>query len=243
MVEKREFYKWIREQQYRDDAVGWFGRWCKRIFLKTESFEPFADKINAWLSFIKDHAKKNKAMVSSVFLTAWKEFESEELVVDSTEPESSDVMVVRSTIANLNKVIKGNHESGEFEKEEEISVTKFKGPTATVGVRQRITISHRSDWFQLGVMLSVPCYPEEIEKAFEFADKWVTERIRREEQGIRGNGVPEKLEEEYEEVQKSDTVIGQVEGDGKGDEKVETEIEESSDFKLESPGESEDFGI
>lgn len=92
----------------------------------------------------------------------------------------SNTMLVVPTIARLKRVVKGSHENGEHEEEEEIAVTKFVGPIAEIEVRQRLTTSYGGDWVQIGVSLSLPCYPEEIEDGYNFADEWVTDKIRSE---------------------------------------------------------------
>lgn len=150
-------------------------------------------------------------------------------------------MIIRSTISRLSKVVKGSYEQGSEEKEEEISVSKFLGPVATVGVQQRLTTTFGGDWVQLGVYLSIPCYPEEIEEAFMFGDEWVTRKIQEEVGRVSGkmNQSSGDSEIKIEEVKK-----------GKKGEPEESTFSEKEDDDFEEDGEDtelekedEDLGL
>ena len=100
--------------------------------------------------------------------------------------EDDQFVFVRPTIARLEKIVKGSHESGIVEDEEVVCVSKFVSPPATIGCEQRTTTSCGGDWVRIGISLTLPCYPEEIEDAYRFVDNWVSDKLRHEVELLKG---------------------------------------------------------
>jgi len=246
------FKEWLSDQVKREDAVGWVARW----FFQARGRKPTRDSQDALGFYEVAEEKASKAQkdaVRAALDTARAEWKGTLKVKGATVPvdgEDGDVISVRPTVARLRLAVKGSHESGEIEEEEEIEVTRFKGPVATVGMRQRLTTSYGGDWVQLGVMLSLPCYPEEIEEAFKFADEWITEKIRTEVAKFKGGSLPdapsdasgESSDGSREEEQDQSDVEKPVEELG---EESEGEKDDTETFKLEpeSADGKEDFGF
>lgn len=88
--------------------------------------------------------------------------------------ENSTVYVTR-TIGT-----KGNVSSS-AEAEDIIAVHKFATEPAKVMVDYALTINLGNfESAKIGVSVTVPCYVEEVDKAYEFAQAWAEERLTKE---------------------------------------------------------------
>jgi len=183
MSGEQSFKEWLMGQHLRDDAVGWIAKW---FLLKGQGRLPVEepDTLMGWEVIVERKASKaHKAIGRGALLTAWNEFRGQ------TDETSVQTMKVFSTIARLRRVVNGHNETGEEEKEETLAVTKFLGPVSSVTVKYGATVN-LGNWesARIDYSLHVPCYPEEINQAFEFADQWVGDRVEQEAAKIRGCG-------------------------------------------------------
>lgn len=75
--------------------------------------------------------------------------------------------------------------SSTIEDEDVISIHKFETTPAMVTVEMAMTLNLTNyEFAKIGVTVSVPCYAEEINEAYEFAQTWAEERISREREMI-----------------------------------------------------------
>lgn len=92
----------------------------------------------------------------------------------SEKAENSTVYVTR-TIGT-----KG-HVSSSAESEDIIAVHKFTTEPAKVMVDYALTINLGNfESAKIGVSVTVPCYVEEVDRAYEFAQAWAEERLTKE---------------------------------------------------------------
>lgn len=256
---KITFFDWFKEQSDRADSVGWVARWfllAKKGRYPKSADSATAKSYDAWLRVISDKAAKAmKEPLNGAFVTAWQEFHSLEIEpVVSTKgcisAKDGNSILVTPSVARLRKIVRGSHEKGEIETQEQLAVSRFHSPPAFVEVRQRLTTTYGGDWVQLGVVLSVPCYPEEIEDAHDFCDEWVTEKITEEVRKIQGGvALTDEIPKESAEraVGASVSSKGKAAGTEQKEEQVTAETatdgNEKKDFKLEHPEDENDFGI
>lgn len=75
---------------------------------------------------------------------------------------------------------KGVRTSGS-ENEDVVAVHKFLTEPAKVSVDYALTINLGNfESAKIGVSVTVPCYLEEVDRAYEFAQAWAEERLTRE---------------------------------------------------------------
>jgi hypothetical protein len=75
---------------------------------------------------------------------------------------------------------KGVRTSGS-ESEDVVAVHKFLTEPAKVSVDYALTINLGNfESAKIGVSVTVPCYVEEVDRAYEFAQAWAEERLTRE---------------------------------------------------------------
>lgn len=73
-------------------------------------------------------------------------------------------------------------------KEDDVCVKVFETTPAIVGVDYGITINLGNyESARVNISLQFPCYKEEIDDAYDFASKWVEDRINTETKLIRGS--------------------------------------------------------
>lgn len=251
-----KFIDWFKDQCDRTDAVGWVSTWFQKKRTGRYPKEELR-AVNYWLAVIaKKASKPQKEALKSSFITAWQEFHSlaEDPVFAPNGIESlssiNSIFVV-PTIARLKKKVTNSFETGEIEKQDQLAVTRFHSPPAYVEVRQRLTTSFGGDWVQLGVMLSIPCYPEEIEEAHDFCDDWVTMKIEEEVRKISSSRVKNTDKAHVTRVASEKALLPDSKKDeGKLDiktdnlaEKKETVDKDGPSFALEHPVKEGDFGI
>jgi len=88
--------------------------------------------------------------------------------------ENSTVFVTRTIGSN-----RGPKTSSEAE--DVIAIHKFETEPAKVTVDYALTMNLGNfESAKIGVSVTVPCYTEEIDKAYEFAQAWAEERLSKE---------------------------------------------------------------
>jgi len=72
--------------------------------------------------------------------------------------------------------------------EETIEVQGFVVEPAKIQVEYGLTLSLGNyEMVRLGVSVTLPCYREEIDTAYDYARKWATDRIEKEVAAVRSN--------------------------------------------------------
>ena len=78
-------------------------------------------------------------------------------------------------------------------KDEVVLTHKFEGPVAKVTRGYGLTMNLGNyESARFDVVLQMPCYPEDIDAADEFAKRWVEQRCEAEVLEVRGGGNAEK---------------------------------------------------
>ena len=174
MDDVQVFYEWIKEQHMRDDAVGWFSKWCSAV--KGRVPDEVSDDLSSWQSIVERKASKpHKAVALGCLTTAWKEW------MAAQGKLSNRTMKVKSTLGILERSAKSFHGTEESDQSgEEISVSTFEGPVAHISVERRVSLPMGVDWVRVGYSLTLPCYPEEIDAVAGFAERWVDNRLETE---------------------------------------------------------------
>jgi hypothetical protein len=99
-------------------------------------------------------------------------------MTENTNPE----VTVRNSRVYVSRSINKEPETGE---EEVLAVHRFVTEPAEVEVAMALTMNLGSyETARLSVSLRVPCYKEEIDTAYKFAETWVAEKIERERDQI-----------------------------------------------------------
>jgi hypothetical protein len=94
--------------------------------------------------------------------------------------KNSTVFVTRTIKAKGGTPIGGDTE-------DVIAVHKFETEPAKVTVEYALTVNLGNfESAKIGVSVSIPCYAEELEEAYEFAQSWAEERLTRERDAITG---------------------------------------------------------
>jgi hypothetical protein len=245
------FRDWIKEQRHRNDAAGYLSNWFqhpKRGLLPATEPKDFA----AWKKIIstKSSVQTKEGLLCSL-KTSWDEWNS----IDAKTSGQKEVITVRSTISRLKKIVKGHHENGKDGKEEVISVEKFQSPVSYVSVSNKMT-RNLGNYESLTIEFSigVPCYPEEIKDALDFAEGIVSERL--ESEFKKSIGVPtledvatKKTERrplppgvETERIKRPEEMIKTEKAEGeKSEEDLFESDEEDEEFDVEKPGTETDF--
>jgi hypothetical protein len=90
------------------------------------------------------------------------------------ESRNSTIYVTRTIV--VNQGIKSSKEG-----EDIIAVHKFETTPAEVAVDYALTMNLGNyESAKIGVSVRVPCYVEEVDQAYEFAQAWAEERLQRE---------------------------------------------------------------
>jgi hypothetical protein len=99
---------------------------------------------------------------------------------------NSSINVIRTIKSNKNnKQGKSHIDVKEDVADESIAVHKFQTDPAEVSVSCALTINLGNfESAKITVSVSIPCYKEEIDDAYDFAQKWVENRIEQEKQLI-----------------------------------------------------------
>jgi len=94
--------------------------------------------------------------------------------------KSSSIMVAKT----IGKHCSGK-EAASTEEEDIIAVHRFHTAPAEVEVSVGLTINTGNyNTARIQVSVRIPCYKEEIDEAYVFAQKWVEERVQREKSMI-----------------------------------------------------------
>lgn len=128
--------------------------------------------------------------------------EKTEKKVKSTAPSKTKMVV--ETIGRVARKGRQNGEEWSDKKEEKIAVTPFEDHPANVKITYKYTVNmgnFESATVECG--LSMPCYVEEIDKTWTFAENWVTRRMEAELSKLRGVDP----EVQHEEVEKAGPVV------------------------------------
>ena len=237
------FRDWIKEQRHRNDAAGYLSNWLqhpKRGLLPATEPKDFA----AWKKIISTRSSvQTKEGLLCSLKTAWDEWNSVEVKTSGQK----ETITVRSTISRLKKIVKGHHENGKDGKEEVISVEKFQSPVSYVSVSNKMT-RNLGNYESLTIEFSigVPCYPEEIKSALDFAEGIVSERLESEfKKSVgfpAGEEVAEKKKErvpippgvEVEKIKRPEEMTKTEAAEKKEDDLFESE-DEDVDFDAEKP--------
>lgn len=92
--------------------------------------------------------------------------------------QNSTVYVTRTIGSN-----RGQKTSSEAE--DVIAIHKFETEPAKVSVDYALTVNLGNyESAKIGVSVTVPCYTEEIDQAYEFAQAWAEERLSKERDQI-----------------------------------------------------------
>lgn len=90
-----------------------------------------------------------------------------------------------NSFINVSRTIKSNRRAREDVSDDSIAVHKFQTDPAEVSVACALTINLGNfESAKITVSVSLPCYKEEIDDAYDFAQKWVENRIEQEKQLI-----------------------------------------------------------
>lgn len=110
------------------------------------------------------------------------------LQVEEGVSSGEAVIQVTSTLSRLNQDSRLREVVGEKAYEENISIRPFVSQTATVGVKGGATLNLGNfESARVDVFFSVPCYPEEVLDAFEFAKEFVDSKLAGEVKEIRSS--------------------------------------------------------
>ena len=97
----------------------------------------------------------------------------------------------RTVARNSTAVVERNFKRGKVEvsssqDEETISIQKFVTTPAEVSIGYALTMNLGDfESAKISVTLRVPCYAEEVDEAFEYAQGWVEARVQKERELIR----------------------------------------------------------
>jgi len=93
---------------------------------------------------------------------------------------------VRRQFAKFDKDLGEKVEGRPEEQTELVSVNKFVTEPAKVTVDYGVTFNLGNyESVRIGVTVAVPCYFEEIDRAYKWATKWADERVTAEELAVR----------------------------------------------------------
>jgi hypothetical protein len=98
-------------------------------------------------------------------------------------------MKAKNSTINVSKTVGPSKGLVPGEGEEEvIAVHKFETEPAHVSVDYALTLNLGNyESAKLSVSVTVPCYKEEIDAAYEFASTWAEERIKQERNKVTGD--------------------------------------------------------
>lgn len=107
--------------------------------------------------------------------------------IDEEEPVKAgagEAMVLRHFLAG-GRLIGEEIEDYDDDEVPLIRVRKFKGPHARVGLSlfQQWNLG-QDNLVATQIMISVPCYREEVEDAYAWADRWATQKLQDEDEKI-----------------------------------------------------------
>jgi len=98
-------------------------------------------------------------------------------------------MKTKNSTVYVTKTIGPSHGAPSPDVEEDIiAIHKFETDPAVVGVDYGLTMNLGDyESAKIGVSVSVPCYKEELNEAYEFAQAWAEERLAKERDLIRSS--------------------------------------------------------
>lgn len=90
-----------------------------------------------------------------------------------------------STVYVTKSIGSNSSDRASSESEDIIAIHKFETEPAKVSVDYALTINLGNfESAKIGVTVTVPCYREELDQAYEFAQAWAEERLTRERDSV-----------------------------------------------------------
>ncbi len=178
------FRAWLSEYEGTADAVGFFADWMnkKSVIAGGELPELWESKIS-----IKKWLQKRRApkSIKFCFETVWIEYQNSKSngVPVSAEPQ----LVTHPYVETVRMHYKSLYE--EFGKDDTrtIEVRSFATPPAMVTVDVGITKNLRDyENVKARCALTIPCYREELDVAYEVAENWAVRRVQGELEKLEG---------------------------------------------------------
>ena len=98
------------------------------------------------------------------------------------QPESEPIEIeTRDSIAEVRKTLFGKEEVSQ----ERIRIRPFISTPASISVKAGVTINLGNyESGRVDVMLTMPCYPEEVDETYETVKQWVDSRVDHERRTI-----------------------------------------------------------
>lgn len=97
--------------------------------------------------------------------------------MSNTKDKKEKSIEAREAVLHVSKTIFG----GETEEEERIAVRPFETTPATISVKAGATINLGNyESARFDILLTVPCYKEEVDDVFLRVKEWVDERVAQE---------------------------------------------------------------
>jgi hypothetical protein len=188
------FKDWFRSQRKRDDAVGLASDWffSKRSRVRVEAKDEDQEDPGWWERVIERSAGRSyRKWLLGAVRTAWSEWVFAQGKNGKGDSGFIDVMKVRSTVARVSLSVKGPRETGGWEHEDIISVAKFIGPVAHVGLKAKLTVNLGNyDSASVEGMCIAPCYIEEMGEMGELVDEIAVGKLNKQMEelvGVKGD--------------------------------------------------------
>jgi hypothetical protein len=189
-----DFKDWFRYQRKRSDAVGMASDWffSEKSRVRVEASDVDQGGLGWWERVIERSAgRPYRKWLLGATRTAWSEWVFAQGKNDNGDSGLIDVMKVRSTVARVLLSVKGPRETGGWEHEDIISVDKFVGPVAYVGLKAKLTVNLGNyDSASVEGMCIAPCYIEEMGEMGELVDEIAVGKLNKQMEelvGVKGD--------------------------------------------------------